>query len=367
MKMKLFAIKDIQPNPFRHIDRYPIKSEKVTTLRESLRVTGFWGNMVARLNNGNPQIAYGHHRLVALKEEFGPNQKVALIISDLSDEQMLQIMARENMEEWGSSASIEHETVRAVIQAHQEGKISFRQVGKLTAQTVADFVGWLKPNGKAQDKVHSALAALQFIEEGLLNKSDFEGLTTMQAQAVVEQTRKAQKRREETARFHRKQAEQAERQAKEAKTKESRDLALKRQKREEQKERESQKEAPRQASRVGKAVSESLKAGKIGYKGARDIAAEIESKTEKVPPDIELFAQKLATNLNKILRPEGDETRVKKLQALIKFKKYLEDSTRVDLAKTLKSVSDRSLKFANQLSKKSNTKSIRKQTRRLIP
>jgi len=126
------------------------------------------------------------------------------------------------------------------------------------------------------------------------------------------------------------------------------------------------KEGRERASRVGKAVSESLKDGKIGYKGARDIAAEIEFKTEKVPPDIEAFAQRLATNLNKILSPDRDK-RVDRLQELIKYKKYMQDDTRVDLAKTLKVVANRSLKFANQLSKKSNTKSIRNQTRRLNP
>jgi hypothetical protein len=36
---------------------------------------------------------------------------------------MLKIMANENMEEWGASAIIEQETVRAIVQAYAEGKI----------------------------------------------------------------------------------------------------------------------------------------------------------------------------------------------------------------------------------------------------
>src|SRR6266853_986608 len=121
--MALYAIKDIKPNPFRHISRYPIRREKVAALRESLRKTGFWDNVVARANNGKVEIAYGHHRLVALKEEFGANHKVNLIIRDLDDEHMIQIMARENMEEWGTSASVEQETIRAVVEAYAEGLI----------------------------------------------------------------------------------------------------------------------------------------------------------------------------------------------------------------------------------------------------
>jgi ParB-like chromosome segregation protein Spo0J len=128
--MALYAIKDIKANPFRHIARYPIRREKVAALRESLRKTGFWDNVVARAKDGKAEIAYGHHRLVALKEEYGPNHKVELIIRKLDDEAMIQIMARENMEEWGTSASVEQETIRAVVEAYGEGLITLPSVSK---------------------------------------------------------------------------------------------------------------------------------------------------------------------------------------------------------------------------------------------
>ena len=37
--------------------------------------------------------------------------RARLIVRDLDDTAMLQIMARENLEEWGISAEVEHETV----------------------------------------------------------------------------------------------------------------------------------------------------------------------------------------------------------------------------------------------------------------
>ena len=49
------------------------------------------------------------------------------------------------MEEWGTSAAVEQETIRAVIQAHKEGN-KFRPVGSLNAQTIAEFIGWLRPS-----------------------------------------------------------------------------------------------------------------------------------------------------------------------------------------------------------------------------
>ncbi len=216
----------------------------MAALRESLKTTGYWGNIVARAVKGGAEIAYGHHRLVALKEEYGPGHKVDLLVRDLDDDSMLQIMARENMEEWGTSAAVEQETIRAVVEAFAEGRVHIGAISKTankgqiryapsfvpgvedagraraphpyTAQTVADFIGWRQPSGEPQDKVHSALAALQFIEEGLLEDADFDGLTTKQAEAVISEARKARERREAAARAHQLQAEKAAREAAEA-------------------------------------------------------------------------------------------------------------------------------------------------------
>jgi len=51
-----------------------------------------------------------------------------MIVRELSNEQMLQMMARENMEEWGTSAWVEVETLRATIQAYGKGLIELPKV-----------------------------------------------------------------------------------------------------------------------------------------------------------------------------------------------------------------------------------------------
>jgi hypothetical protein len=404
--MTAFAIRDIQPNPFRHIAHYPIKAEKIDALRESLRTTGYWGNIVARKHDGKVEIAYGHHRLVALKKEYGADEKVDLIIRDLSDEAMLQIMARENMEEWGTCASVEHETIRAVVEAYAEGKVeleapatkaresevrhapSFVPGGDVlppggahiyTATTIARFIGWVKPSGEAQAKVHDALAALQFIEEGILKESDFDGLTTKQAQAVVEQARKERTRQDAAARLHQKQADEAAWTANEAKARRDRaDQERKRQealaatesnraakreaesrarraeedreKAEAVRERETRRQKIKEAdareatakgrkgaTAVGRAVSKSIKAGDIGYKGAAEVAASVAGRKDSAPPDIEDFAQKLARDLNGILDPDRDP-KAMRLAQLVTFRKDLSEAKRIDLVRTLEIV-----------------------------
>lgn len=239
-----FRVADIQPNPFRHMDRYPIRRDKVESLKESIRTTEFWDNIVARLDSyGKPQIAYGHHRLVALREEYAPEIEIDLIIRKLNDDQMLKIMARENMQEWGSSVTVEHETVRATVEAYANGQINLNkppaatpgtslryapsfiprhasdQRHPYTAWSVAEFLGWLTPGGQPTERVRDALDALELIEEGILGESDFSSLGTEEARAVAGQARRVKREREvqaklaeQVAEHQRKAAEKAERQ-----------------------------------------------------------------------------------------------------------------------------------------------------------
>ena len=210
---KLFPLGKIKPNPFRYMDRYPIQRDKVEALKQSFRRTGFWENIVAREVRGHAEIAYGHHRLVALREEMGPRAKVPLIVKDLDDGAMLQMMARENMDERRTSAVVEQETVRAVVEAYAAGRITLPEIPKDTKKTVirhvpsyvqgeetgdaqehpytataiAEFLGWADP------KIHTTLSALELIEQEVLKEGHFEGLTTKQAEALTTETRKTKR------------------------------------------------------------------------------------------------------------------------------------------------------------------------------
>ena len=81
MKMKK-ALKNVNANPFRHIDRYPIQEDKISALKKSIEDTDFWENIVAREVGGKIEIAYGHHRLAALRELY----PCLLYTSDAADE-----------------------------------------------------------------------------------------------------------------------------------------------------------------------------------------------------------------------------------------------------------------------------------------
>jgi len=106
------AVKDLEPNPFRRIKSYPIDKEKVRSLKESIHETTFWDNLLARKNGTDKyQIAYGHHRLIALRGL--KIKEIDIPVRQLDDAMMIRIMANENIES-NRSPAVVNETVHAV-------------------------------------------------------------------------------------------------------------------------------------------------------------------------------------------------------------------------------------------------------------
>jgi hypothetical protein len=235
MKIKL---RDVEPNPFRDMDHYPIDRVKVEAAKASIQGTKFWNNIVGRRAGKKVQIAYGHHRLVALRELFKPDHEIDVVVGDLTDDDMLRMMANENLEEWVCSARVIEETVRAVVVAFAKDKIKLKppkggghkqevnskvrcaprfsvldkdgrkteDVFRLyTPETVADYLGpgWWESDGsggrRAARRIRFALDALEAKELNLISREAEEELgglrdvTQTARQTIVENGRKAYK------------------------------------------------------------------------------------------------------------------------------------------------------------------------------
>lgn len=103
------AVKDLEPNPYRRMDKYPIDRVKVEQLKTSIKEKTFWDNILARSNgNGKYQLAYGHHRWIALKE-LGIKQ-IDIPIRKIDEADMIKIMAEENLN-WSTSPTVMVQTI----------------------------------------------------------------------------------------------------------------------------------------------------------------------------------------------------------------------------------------------------------------
>ena len=164
MKVK---VKDVSPNPYRNIEHYPLNKDKIIALTQSIEKTGFWDNLVAREVNGKIEIAYGHHRIEALRlaEGFGYDFEFELPIKEIDNGTMIQIMANENMQEWSHSIGVIDETVK-VAKEYLELSAG-AQVGRLK---ISDFLGW------SERKVQNSLSRLNLINAGVIEKEAVENL-----------------------------------------------------------------------------------------------------------------------------------------------------------------------------------------------
>lgn len=203
--MKLL-LKDIRPNPFRDLTCNPLNEDKITELISSINDTGFWDNCVVRMNSkGEPELAYGHHR-VAAAIKVGLKE-ADFIVKDLDNVKMLQIMARENNETYRYSVLALLESVRGVVNALAEGTIPAFTVpkdtrkdyiyyapsfvpgivpesgcdsGRYTIDSIGNFLGFTKKQRnttRASEKVVAAVGALNLIELGLMTKQEIKDWT----------------------------------------------------------------------------------------------------------------------------------------------------------------------------------------------
>jgi hypothetical protein len=176
------------------------------------------------------ELAYGHHRMKAFERKYGRRAQMGLIIRDISDADMLRMMADDNMDIYGTNSTVEQETIRAVVRAYADGAIdlekpkpgnqsggnkvrlapsfvpshTFQAAETVTnpkpynAYSIAKFLqgdkkpksghGWLQPDGRVSERVRNALAVLEAAEEMDAQEEVSEmtrGLGSSQAEELV--------------------------------------------------------------------------------------------------------------------------------------------------------------------------------------
>ena len=314
---------NLRPNPFRRLAEYPIIREKIDALKESIDSTGFWGTIVGRPHKGSlVEIAFGHHRLQALKE--CKIDRVEIIVRDLSNEQMLKMMARENLEEWGTSAWVEIETIRSTIDAYGKGLIELPKVPAKTRKdqirdvshgvgthqytigTIALFLGWtrehdgdrLQPNYACE----TAFKALDMIDAGRLREADLKGLKRSQLGVLITEQWAVYNSEKRIAEDEQQQAELAEERAKAAPAPERIRLEKRASIHREQAQRH-EAEATRKARDFGQEAADLFRADR-GRDAVKARAAELKpvaeqpSKLHEMDDFMLAFARKLENVLN---------------------------------------------------------------------
>ena len=144
------TVKDIRPNPFRKMKSYPISREKVEDLKFKIQKTFLWSGIEARphpTKEGLYQIAFGHHRLIAIREL--KIKEVDISVHDINNNDMIIMMADENLNQ-DPSIAVMNETVYAV-QDYIKGELKKYKTLKEAKEKINDLINLLGRDWREED------------------------------------------------------------------------------------------------------------------------------------------------------------------------------------------------------------------------
>jgi hypothetical protein len=116
MTTAITRVSELSYSPFRDLERNPMNEERVAALMDSIERNDLWRGIVARPVDDGYQIAFGHHRLEAVRrlvEQGALEDRLEIDVADLSDAQMLQYLSDENLNQGGKSPAAALEVVVA--------------------------------------------------------------------------------------------------------------------------------------------------------------------------------------------------------------------------------------------------------------
>lgn len=339
MNTKVVKLNELLPNPYRNLEHYKLDEGKINELVNSYNVSGYWPIIIVRKNKtGKYETAYGEHRKEAYRRKYGKHADIEVILLDLSDEMMLKMMANENSESWTSAFINDMETIQSVVKAfaakpgmlpapktqHADLRVapSFakgemrddRRAFVYSAQTIGEFLGWLEPSGKAQEKIKRALQAWEFIEKDILKIEQFIGLNNEKAQALLVETGYTQKSTEIEKRILNDRLSYVENEARKAKTPVYREKM--------EREAEVVKQKVERVAAIPKQfaaqLSTRLKDKNFSTRAARHTTehALTAHQIKPLPSDRE-FISRLAQQIRHFLHPRFDKDRIAALETIL--------------------------------------------------
>mgnify|MGYP001827442965 CR=1 FL=1 len=108
--MKISLTK-IDANPYRDFDVHPLDPELIETLKSSIDDLGFWGGIAVRKHGDGYQLAFGHHRVEALRLLGIKTADINVVKYD--DAQMGKAMVMENSTQRGTCSTADLDNVKA--------------------------------------------------------------------------------------------------------------------------------------------------------------------------------------------------------------------------------------------------------------
>jgi len=260
----------------RQLGKYPYNENKLKTLMRSIGDVGLWEGIIVRRSKTHPALfeqAFGHHRLEAGKRKLGGETPIPVIVrDDLSDEQMLRFMGRENLEDYNAYFLVMLETWDAAV-AFDRGRDQNQKVEDIR---IARLIGWM--SGRHVNATAEACShASQLITGGYMTRDDLIDLSVRAVRELCAEVVAEHNKLEELGRVTNRPEEEV-------------------------------AEAKKVVGNAGKTVADGIRKGRVAQ---RDIRSEVEdeaydnAKAAKIEtPLFRTYGNKLCNSLLKVLNKD---------------------------------------------------------------
>jgi hypothetical protein len=201
--IRTIALDRLDPNPYRNLIDYPWIETKLEQLQYSIADVGMWEGVIARPHGDRFQLAFGHHRVEAARRNG--LHEIPIIIKDLTEQQMMQYMGRENGDDYRSDFLIMLNTWEGAVDYNKskEKGSGAPDLSVYEPINVAELLGWVRTKAKAETKRDGSpradtrymtdvasvcYAAHNLILAGHLARSTLEGISIKSARELVGRT-----------------------------------------------------------------------------------------------------------------------------------------------------------------------------------
>lgn len=177
MKIK---ISELKPNPFKkQIAKGKLDEDQVKRIMSNMKELGLMGALPVFKKGNNYHLINGHHRIEALKREFGKDYQVEVVVHNYSEEQVLRGMVIENLTQRANDFKEEVEnivTIKNYLKKHVAVQPLNTQNPRPQNQPQPDslrsVIAWLNKNGEVMSigKISSLLNIRENLDEELFER-----------------------------------------------------------------------------------------------------------------------------------------------------------------------------------------------------
>jgi hypothetical protein len=300
--LETVSLSQVRPNPHRDLHTYPWIEEKVATLMRSIEDVGLWAGIIGRKRGDGYEIAFGHHRVEAARR-MGLRE-VPLIIEDMDDQRMLQLMGRENGEDYSTQFLVMLNTWEGAAKFLGNAKrqhVSENMFSE-TPKRIAGLLGWTtfyKKELRMSPVATACNAAYALIRGNYMTREDLSGLSVRDARDVVV---RAQERMEQLEKIA-------------------------------QREGHDRRQADNAKEVIGKAARITARETREGRIASRDIRSSVDVNTlraageEKVyqTPLFAVFGQGLCDSISRMLNSDTAGERINEIEKVVNKLELEED------------------------------------------